>query len=127
MNTNRSVGAIGEEFAAQYLRDHDFIIQNRNATSRWGELDIVAEKEGKIYFVEVKTRISTRHGNPYEAVDGLKVRKLARTIQYFVLAHRLEKRKMQLDVISVELNSDYSLKKLKRYENIVIPVKTGIP
>ena len=127
MNTNRSVGAIGEEFAAQYLRDHDFIIQNRNATSRWGELDIVAEKDGKIYFVEVKTRISTRHGNPYEAVDGLKVRKLARTIQYFVLANRLEKRKMQLDVISVELNSDYSLKKLKRYENIVIPVKTGIP
>ena len=117
---NKSIGAIGEDYAVQYLQDNDFYILKRNATSRWGELDIVAEKEGKIYFVEVKTRISTRHGNPYEAVDGLKVRKLARTIQYFVLANRLERRKLQLDVISIELNSDFSVKKLKRYEDVKV-------
>lgn len=120
MNTNRSVGIIGEDLAAQYLLDNDFYILKRNATSRWGELDIVAEKEGKIYFIEVKTRISTRQGSPYEAVEYFKVKKLTRTIQYFVLANKLQGRKLQLDVISIELNYDYSLKKLKRYENVGI-------
>ena len=120
MNMNKSIGSIGEEFAAQFLVDNDFYILKRNATSRWGELDIVAEKNKKIYFVEVKTRISTHYGNPYEAVDYMKVRKLARTIDYFILANRLEKRKLQLDVISIELNTDYTLKSLKRYEDVKI-------
>ncbi len=115
---NKAIGQVGEDYAAQYLLDDDFTILKRNATSRWGELDIVAEKEGKIFFIEVKTRLSTRHGNPFEAVDFLKIRKLSRTIQYFVLANKLERRKMQLDVISIELNSDYSLRTLKKYENV---------
>lgn len=122
MYKNKSIGAIGEEYAAQYLQDNDFYILKRNATSRWGELDIVAEKDKKIFFVEVKTRISTHYGSPYEAVDYMKVRKLARTIEYFILANRLEKRKLQLDVISIELNSDYSMKSLKRYEDVKIGI-----
>ncbi len=122
MNVNRNVGMLGEEFATLYLVDHGFTILKRNATSRWGELDIVAEKERKLYFFEVKTRISTRQGSPYEAVEYFKVKKLLRTIQYFILANKMEKRKMQLDVISVELNSDYTLKKLKRYEDVKMPI-----
>ena len=120
MNNNRTVGSIGEDLAALYLQDNDFIIRVRNATSRWGELDIVAEKEGKIYFIEVKTRISTRQGSPYEAVSNLKIRKLSRTIQYFVLANKLQNKKLQLDVISIELYSDYSMKSLKRYEDVTL-------
>lgn len=122
MYKNKSIGSIGEEYAAQYLQDNDFYILKRNATSRWGELDIVAEKDKKIFFVEVKTRISTHYGNPYEAVDYMKVRKLARTIEYFILANRLRKCKLQLDVISIELNADYTLKSLKRYEDVKIPL-----
>lgn len=122
MYKNKSIGVIGEDYATQYLQDNDFYILKRNATSRWGELDIVAEKDKKIFFVEVKTRISTHYGSPYEAVDYLKVRKLARTIEYFILVNRLEKRKLQLDVISIELNADYTVKSLKRYEDVKIPL-----
>ncbi|CAN5119582.1 YraN family protein [soil metagenome] len=124
MNNNRTVGSIGEDLATIYLQDNDFIILKRNATSRWGELDIVAVKDNKIYFFEVKTRISTRQGNPYEAVQGLKVRNLSRTIQYFVLANKLQDKKLQLDVISIELYSDYTLKKLKRYEDLGIRISS---
>lgn len=119
-SNNKSVGRIGEQYAAHYLEEQGFIIREINATSRWGEIDIVAEKDFKIYFVEVKTRINTRQGNPYEAVHGLKLRHLARTIQHYILIHHLEKRKHQLDVISIELHTDMTVYKLKRYENVKV-------
>ena len=118
MKNNKIIGGIGEELAAKFLISNGFDILDRNPTSRWGELDIVAEKSHIIYFVEVKTRISTRQGSPYEAVSGMKLRHLQRTIQYYILSHNLQKRQFQLDIISVELNADRSVKNIKRYEDV---------
>ncbi len=118
MWANKVVGEIGEQYASQYLSSHGYHIIERNANSRWGELDIVAEKDNKIIFVEVKTRSDLRMGRPYEAVSFGKLKRLYRTIQHYILIHNLEKRKFQLDVIGIILNPDRSVNELKHYENI---------
>ena len=51
----QKVGEIGESVAVRFLVKHGFSILNRNYTRKWGELDIVAEKDAKLYFVEVKS------------------------------------------------------------------------
>ncbi|MBR6502372.1 MAG: YraN family protein [Clostridia bacterium] len=64
------VGKAGEDFVAQYLKSKGYIIIKRNwRDSRYGELDIVAENNECIAFVEVKTRQSNALVSGVEAVD----------------------------------------------------------
>jgi Holliday junction resolvase-like predicted endonuclease len=49
------IGQLGEDLAVRYLEKEGFRIVDRNYRRPWGELDIVAEKKGRIYFVEVKS------------------------------------------------------------------------
>lgn len=114
----QQTGAIGEEYAAEYLKKQEYRIIGHHVTSRWGELDLIAEKNGKISFIEVKTRSDLRKGRPYEAVNYRKLKHLTRTIQYYVHANRLERRKCQLDVIGILLNPDQTLRELRHYENV---------
>jgi putative endonuclease len=122
--TNRSslktIGAAGEQYATEYLINRGFIIRERNATSRWGEIDIIVEKEHKIYFIEVKSRIHLKQGMPYEAVRIPKLAHLMRAIQHYILVNHLHKAKFQLDVISILLNKELELLDLKVYENVSV-------
>src|SRR3989338_1719846 len=51
----QKIGEIGENIAVKFLVKHGFSIIDRNYTKKWGELDIVAKKDEKLYFVEVKS------------------------------------------------------------------------
>ena len=67
------VGKAGEDFVAQYLKSNGYIIIKRNwRDSRYGELDIVAENNECIAFVEVKTRQQNSLVSGVEAVDTAK-------------------------------------------------------
>ena len=117
---NKSTGNTGEILACTYLAKIGFKIIDTNVYSRWGELDIVAQKGNKIHFVEVKTRISTRQGLPYEAVRITKLFHLMRSIQHYIKTRKLDNYRFQLDVIAVMLNHDQSLNGFKHYENVEV-------
>ena len=51
----QKTGEIGENVAVKFLMKHGFAILDRNYTKKWGEIDIVAEKDSKLHFVEVKS------------------------------------------------------------------------
>lgn len=115
---NKNIGKIGEQIAASYLKKKGFQITDRHITSHWGEIDIVARRNNKICFIEVKTRLGETKGKPYEAVTFSKIKSLRRVIQYYILKNKLKNYKLSLDVISIILGSDCSLKKLDYYENV---------
>ncbi|WP_408643039.1 YraN family protein [Thermosinus carboxydivorans] len=74
---NIMMGKMGENAAADYLARNGYKILMRNYRCRIGEIDIVAERQGTIVFVEVKTRSSEKFGFPAEAVNYRKQQKLS--------------------------------------------------
>ena len=50
----KSVGHAGEDIGCQFLESKGFKVLERNYRRPWGEIDIVAEKDGIVRFIEVK-------------------------------------------------------------------------
>ena len=49
------VGYLGEDIGCSYLKNKGFHVKDRNFRKPFGEIDIVAEREGEPYFIEIKT------------------------------------------------------------------------
>jgi len=108
-----TLGAAGERLAASWLEDHGYRILARNWRCPYGELDLIAEREGALVAVEVKTRRGTTMGAPEEAVTPTKQRRLIASMQTYV-QEWLEERRGELgrypaepawriDVVAVQL------------------------
>lgn len=82
-------GVWGEIFAARYLRDNGYCILSSNYICRFGEIDIIAEKNGVICFVEVKTRNKNTSVRPMEAVDEGKQKRLEMAAKSFLSATKI--------------------------------------
>ncbi|MDJ0736737.1 MAG: YraN family protein [Nostocaceae cyanobacterium] len=52
----RDIGILGEDLVAQWLQSTGWIILHRRFSCRWGEIDIIAEQNSELAFIEVKTR-----------------------------------------------------------------------
>ncbi|WP_130284645.1 YraN family protein [Microcella alkaliphila] len=72
------VGRTGEQIAADHLEAAGYRIIDRNWRCRAGELDIVAERDCTVVFVEVKTRSGTGYGHPLESITAHKLARLRR-------------------------------------------------
>ena len=80
------LGQWGEEKVAEKLRRDGWTIVTRNFRCRMGELDLVAENETFLAFVEVKLRKDDRFGSACEAVTPSKQRKLRAAAQYYLIS-----------------------------------------
>jgi uncharacterized protein (TIGR00252 family) len=69
-------GAKAEERVAGYLNSKGYKIIDRNWKTKWCEIDIIAEKEKCIYFVEVKYRNSSDQGGGLDYITSGKLRKM---------------------------------------------------
>ena len=98
---NKNFGKLGEEIAAEYLLSHNFAIVHRNFRSKFGEIDIVAEKNGKLYFIEVKTRANLKKGKPYEAVNNRKIHQMKKAATYYLLENKPKNLKYTLSAFSI--------------------------
>jgi putative endonuclease len=101
MTTNK--GKEGELIASNYLKNKGYNIIQNNFTSKFGEIDIIAEKDGTIIFIEVKLR----QGKSYEGATGAvhynKIKKLIKTAKYWI-ALKNEEVSCRFDVIAIENN-----------------------
>lgn len=84
MSDKLHLGKHGEDFAAAILAEQGYTITERNYRCKIGEIDIIAEKEDELCFVEVKTRRSERFGRPAEAVNGEKQKQLRRVASWYM-------------------------------------------
>lgn len=73
--SNREWGAFAENKAAEYLRSNGYIIREQNLLLGHIEIDIVAQKNNEIIFIEVKAR-NGENEDPAEAVDTKKRNKM---------------------------------------------------
>jgi len=118
MHNNQAVGKIGEEMAQNFLQKKGYKILEKNFRTRFGEIDLIVSKVDHLRFVEVKTRVGTSKGMPYEAVNYYKIKHLQRACQYFLLKKNLKNYKLSLDVISIILKTNLEIEKIDFFENI---------
>ncbi len=90
MNIGKT-GAEGERRVANFLRKKGFAIINRNFQSKYGEIDIIAENDEYILFVEVKTRKENSLVSGVEAVDSFKQRRIILTANDYIAKTQCEK------------------------------------
>ena len=76
MSTTREAGDRGEAMAAEYLRENGYEILASQFRCRFGEIDLIAEKDGVLLFVEVQLRTNLQYGAPREYVTVKKQEKL---------------------------------------------------
>ena len=108
----RKVGQEKEALAAQYLTEHGYQILERNHKNKCGEIDIIAEKDGLLVICEVKFRSSDSFGDPLEAVDFRKQRRICRATAYYYASHHYNGNKpFRFDVLA--LYGDGTLKHIE--------------
>src|ERR1700689_419994 len=100
--SNRSIGSCGEFLAKKYLISQGYQILEENFRNKLGEIDLIAQEGKTICFIEVKTRQSLDQGQPYEAINPWKIRKLSQMATFY-LKHRFHTLEIpsRFDVISI--------------------------
>ncbi|MEK7088651.1 MAG: YraN family protein [Patescibacteria group bacterium] len=133
----QKIGEIGENIAVKFLMKHNFLILDRNYTKKWGEIDIIAEKDGKLYFIEVKsvsretlnTFIPKSYNDSHERYEHRpednmhpwKLKRLSRTIQTYLLNKNVnEEKEWQVDLLVVYLCQKEKKAKVKVVSDIIL-------
>ena len=102
--SHRNKGKIGEDAAVNFLKQNGYEILEQNYYYNHGEIDIIA-KDGKVLvFVEVKSRRSTRFGEPEESVTPKKQELLRRTAEGYAVEKNIGEIDCRFDVVSVMMN-----------------------
>ena len=101
MTLARQTGNAGEEQAAQFLRQQGYKILARNFSVAGGELDLVAQHQKMLVFVEVKTRASRAFGGPVAAVTAAKQRRIVRAAVQYIKATAPKFDSIRFDVIGI--------------------------
>lgn len=101
---NKVLGAIGENYAVNYLQCNGYQIVCQNWRHRHLEVDIIAHKDQFLVFIEVKTRSNKLTGTPDITINFKKQERLIRAAEHYLTENHL-KDEIRFDVLSVYGNS----------------------
>jgi len=94
-------GRYGEQLAVNHLRAKGYVIVTTNWRCSLGEIDIVAQKDNILVFVEVRSRHNESTEASFESINIRKQNKLAALANGYIDAHQLEDQVWRIDVIGV--------------------------
>ena len=98
----QSLGILGEDLACAELLRRGYAILARRYRTRFGEIDIITERDEVVVFVEVKARRSRRFGTAAEAIPIWKRRRIAAmALDYLAWTGRLTRRS-RFDVVAID-------------------------
>ncbi len=105
-NNNKKLGQQGETAAISFLQAKGFVILETNYRTKPAEIDIIANDNDCICFIEVKTRTSLKKGLPRESVNYSKQKKIITGSLFYLKEKNLMNSKIRFDVIEVLKNSN---------------------
>ena len=108
-----NIGKLGEHTAELYLCANNYTIINKNYTTRFGEIDIIASNDKYLVFAEVKTRSQNPMVSGAQAVDTQKQQRLRTTAELWLSENPTELQP-RFDVIEVEYDENRRFK-VKNY------------
>ena len=113
-------GFLAENLAARYLEKKGYTILDLNYRKPWGEIDIIASKEGILVFVEVKANRKIIAGfEPELRANSSKIVKVVRSARSYLAEKRYSPlQEWQIDVISIGLDEPRDMAKIRHFKNI---------
>lgn len=105
MAQHNVTGKKGESLASSWIRNKGFRILDQNWRIGHLEIDLVAEKNGKLHIIEVKTTRGDRYGYPESKVTRTKLKRLLRAGSAYLGAHPQWKR-VEYDILSIRLREE---------------------
>ncbi|MGH2593727.1 MAG: YraN family protein [Anaerolineae bacterium] len=118
-NRRRTLGKLGESLAARELERRGYRIVERNWRCPIGEIDLVAEKDGALIFVEVRTRRGSERGTPQESITPAKQAKLIELAQTYCQQTTGDDRDWRIDVVAVEMSPRGEVLRIDVIENAI--------
>ena len=100
MAQHNELGKKGEQLAVDYLQKEGYHITARNWRFKKAEVDIIAEKNGVLAAVEVKTRSSNYFGDPQDFIKSKKIKLLVEAVDEFVNLKELDV-DVRFDIIAI--------------------------
>lgn len=121
----KSLGQLGEDAAAKFLKKQGYKIIERNFKNKIGrqvgEIDIIARQGKEIVFVEVKTRVlEAKTILPEANITPKKLHKLAKIANAYIKINRLWKYPFRFDAVSVLYDCESEKAQIRHLENIFI-------
>jgi len=125
------IGRLGEDIAAKYLENKGFSVVGLNYRKKYGEIDIIAQKGKTTHFIEVKSvscenfpqnvsRVTDNY-RPEDNIHPQKLKRLARTIQAFLLEKFPKgEPEWQFDAITVRLDMKTRRAKVRFMDNLIL-------
>ncbi|HEY8401970.1 MAG TPA: YraN family protein [Cytophagaceae bacterium] len=107
MSRNIETGKRGELLAYNYLTEKGYRVVEKNYRFGRGEIDLIAEKDGLLVFIEVKYRSSDAFGYPEEAVGEKKASKVVSTANHYVFETEWKK-DIRFDILAIDSNGNVS-------------------
>lgn len=119
MDTNKSLGDLGERLAKEYLIKNGLIFVTNNYRTDHREIDLIFKDKNKIVFIEVKTRIKTIESETETPLTQRQTKNLQQAIISYCLANRIRLDNIRLDLIIILINKKKGAASLKHYKNIL--------
>lgn len=105
MGLTKVIGDYGEQLAADMLKDKGYKIVASNYRYKRSEIDIIAEKDGTLVFVEVKTRKNASFGYPEDFVNEKKAEMIIAAAENYIFENKWKKN-IRFDIISVIMGKE---------------------
>ena len=106
MATHNDTGKTGEALAAIWFYGNGYTILHTNWRHKNLEVDIIANKNTMLHFIEVKAVTTLKFGNPEDKVSEKKIRNLINASEEYLFQHSQWQR-IQFDVLSITMIKDF--------------------
>ncbi len=126
MAEHNEIGKIGENITRTFLMKHGFTVSETNYRTKYGEIDIIARKDNKLRFIEVKSikvKDVAERGNltikPEDNLTKEKWSKVVVSIEIYLQNRGVPREtRWQIDLACVYINTEIREGRVYLLENI---------
>jgi len=116
-NYRKQVGDKGEKLAEDFLKRNGYKITQRNYRCRLGEIDIIAQQDDVIVFVEVRTKQTESFGLPQYSITSGKISRITKAALSYLQEKELAGCTCRFDVIAITFPNGSREPRIEHIEN----------